>query len=117
MKIIQDKIKEFQEKYGSFFNGLAAVDGPRIYQEQEEMEQWLSQALQEVYIKGREETQKVEGLSALIKFIRNKARRDIMKADLYGQGYYQAIKDMENYFGISEIDELSHLSKRGGKEE
>lgn len=60
-----------------------------------------------------EKRYRVEGMSALLKFIRNKARMDIMKADEYGQGYYQAIKDMENYFGISEIDTLSEAGEKG----
>lgn len=55
---------------------------------------------------------RVEGMTALITFIRNKARLDIMKADEYGQGYYQAIKDMENYFGISEVDVRATLQQK-----
>lgn len=53
---------------------------------------------------GENKRMMVEGMVALIKFIRNKAREDILKPDMYGQGYYQAIIDMEKYFGLSGED-------------
>lgn len=76
----------------------------------------FSQALDQIALTAREEAikenQRVQGLSALLNFIRNKARTDIMKADEYGQGYYQAIRDLEEYFGISAVDRLIELREK-----
>lgn len=103
----EEILKEFDEKF------LPQQDRVPYYVEYEEAKAFIISELNRQKGEIEEKRYRVEGMSALIKFIRNKARLDIMKADEYGQGYYQAIKDMEDYFSISEVDNLKpkYLSK------
>lgn len=57
---------------------------------------------------GRAEEKKETGLPIknyyrVAQHLRKKARDMFVKSDTYAMGYYQAIKDVEQYFGLEEI--------------
>lgn len=117
MKIIQDKIKEFREKFCNVYPGDSGLGGNDPQEpvhewatdDSLEVERWLSQSLQQMYIKGRESLKK------------EIQRKDVKELQPFMPAAFNSDVALEVAFKLGHnlcIDNiLDLLSKRGGKED